>query len=197
MRQARSAVEIFLWSRGVIWLGALLALATLVPMRNPRAGRWDDPALTHDLGGVTDVWARWDSVHFLRIAEHGYSASEAAFYPLYPALVAGVGRALGGHYVLGGDPRLAARRARRVRPARTARGGTARRERGQAGAALPRALPDGVLSPGGVLGVALPLALPGRVRARRTRPLRVRRDRRRARDADATDRHRARCPRSR
>jgi len=101
-RQARSAVEIFLWSRGVIWLGALFALATLVPMRNPRAARWDDPALTHDLGGVTDVWARWDSVHFLRVAEHGYSASEAAFYPLYPALVAGVGRALGGHYVLGG-----------------------------------------------------------------------------------------------
>ena len=101
-RQARSAVEIFLWSRGVIWLGALFALATLVPMRNPRAAQWDDPALTHDLGGVTDVWARWDSVHFLRVAEHGYSASEAAFYPLYPALVAAVGRALGGHYVLGG-----------------------------------------------------------------------------------------------
>ena len=101
-RQARSAVEIFLWSRGVIWLGALFALATLVPMRNPRAGQWDDPALTRDLGGVTDVWARWDSVHFLRVAEHGYSASEAAFYPLYPALVAAVGRALGGHYVLGG-----------------------------------------------------------------------------------------------
>ena len=74
-RQARSAVEIFLWSRGVIWLGALFALATLVPMRNPRAAQWDDPALTHDLGGVTDVWARWDSVHFLRVAEHGYSAS--------------------------------------------------------------------------------------------------------------------------
>ena len=61
---------------------------TLEPMRNPKAGRWDDPALTHDLGAVTDVWARWDSVHFLRIAEHGYSTAEAAFYPLYPALVA-------------------------------------------------------------------------------------------------------------
>jgi len=102
VRPARSAVEIFLWSRGAIWLGALLALATLVPMRNPRAATWDDPTLTHDLGGVTDVWARWDSVHFLRIAEHGYSTSEAAFYPLYPALVSGVGRALGGHYILGG-----------------------------------------------------------------------------------------------
>ena len=71
-------------------------------MRNPKAGRWDDPALTHDLGAVTDVWARWDSVHFLRIAEYGYSSAEAAFYPLYPGLLAGAGRALGGHYVLAG-----------------------------------------------------------------------------------------------
>ncbi len=101
-RATRSAIEIFLWSRGGIWLAALLALLTLEPMRNPRAGRWDDPALTHDLGSVTDVWARWDSVHFLRIAEHGYSSAEAAFYPLYPGLLAGAGRTLGGHYVLAG-----------------------------------------------------------------------------------------------
>jgi hypothetical protein len=94
--------------------------------------RWDDPALTHDLGGVTDVWARWDSVHFLRVAEHGYSASEAAFYPLYPALVAAVGRALGGHYVLGGVLVSLARRAGCLRPARAAGGGTARRQRRQA-----------------------------------------------------------------
>jgi hypothetical protein len=98
----RSAVEIFLWSRAGIWLAALIALLTLEPMRNPKAGRWDDPSLMHDLGVVTDVWARWDSVHFLRIAERGYSSAEAAFYPLYPGLLAGAGRALGGHYVLAG-----------------------------------------------------------------------------------------------
>jgi hypothetical protein len=98
----RSAVEVFLWSRAGIWLTALIALLTLEPMRNPKAGRWDDPSLTHDLGAVTDVWARWDSVHFLRIAERGYSSAEAAFYPLYPGLLAGAGRALGGHYVLAG-----------------------------------------------------------------------------------------------
>jgi Mannosyltransferase (PIG-V) len=98
----RSAVEIFVWSRALLWIGALAALFTLEPMRNPRAARWDDPSLTHDLGAVTDVWARWDSVHFLRIAEHGYSSTEAAFAPLYPALVAGTGRLLLGHYVLAG-----------------------------------------------------------------------------------------------
>jgi Mannosyltransferase (PIG-V) len=51
------------------------------------------------------VWARWDSVWFLRIAEHGYGAAEeatAAFYPLYPLLVGVLGRILLGHYVLAG-----------------------------------------------------------------------------------------------
>jgi hypothetical protein len=52
-----------------------------------------------------DVWARWDSVWFLRIAEHGYASTEAAtaaFYPLYPLLVGLLGRVLLGHYVLAG-----------------------------------------------------------------------------------------------
>jgi hypothetical protein len=95
-------MEIFVWSRLGIWVAALLALFTLEPMRNPKAGRWDDPSLTHDLGAVTDVWARWDSVHFLRIAAHGYTSAEASFYPLYPALVAASGRVFGDHYVLAG-----------------------------------------------------------------------------------------------
>jgi mannosyltransferase PIG-V len=103
---ARSpALEIFLWSRAAIWAAALFAWLVFEPNRHPLADRWDDPSLTRDLGWVTDVWARWDSVWFLRIAEHGYGAAHgvaAAFYPLYPLTLAGVGRALGGHYVLAG-----------------------------------------------------------------------------------------------
>jgi hypothetical protein len=99
------APEIFLWTRAAIWAAALFALFVFVPNRNPRAARWDDPTLTHDLGAVTDVWARWDSVWFLRIAEHGYGAAAgaaSAFYPLYPGAVALLGRAFFGHYVLAG-----------------------------------------------------------------------------------------------
>jgi hypothetical protein len=99
------APEIFLWTRAAIWAAALFAFFVFVPNRHPRAARWDDPSLTHDLGAFTDVWARWDSVWFLRIAEHGYDAASgaaSAFYPLYPATVAGLGRALFGHYVLAG-----------------------------------------------------------------------------------------------
>ncbi len=100
------ALEIFLWSRGAIWLGALLALLLFEPNRHPRAVRWDDPSLTNDLGFVTDVWARWDSDWYLRIAEHGYAradeAAAAAFYPLYPALLWLGGTLLGGHPALAG-----------------------------------------------------------------------------------------------
>jgi hypothetical protein len=104
-RAANPAWEIFLWSRAAIWAAALFALFVFVPNRHPRAARWDDPSLTHDLGAVTDVWARWDSVWFLRIAEHGYNAASgaaSAFYPLYPGAVAVLGRAFFGHYVLAG-----------------------------------------------------------------------------------------------
>jgi hypothetical protein len=61
--------------------------------------------LTRELGFLVDVWARWDSVWFLRIAEDGYGSAEeaaTAFYPLYPLLVGVLGRVLLGHYVLAG-----------------------------------------------------------------------------------------------
>ena len=99
------AVGIFFWSRAAIWAGALFAWLVFEPNRHPNAARWDDPALTRDLGWVTDVWARWDSVWFLRIAEHGYGAAQhaaTAFYPLYPLALAGTGRVFGGHYVVAG-----------------------------------------------------------------------------------------------
>ena len=84
-----------------IWLAAVFAMFWFEPHRHPNAGRWDKPVL-HDLGSFTDVWARWDSAFFLRIAEHGYDSTSAAFYPLYPGIVALVGRALFGHYVVAG-----------------------------------------------------------------------------------------------
>ena len=104
-RAGNPAPEIFLWSRLAIWAAALFSFFVFVPNRHPRAAVWDDPKLTHDLGAITDVWARWDSVWFLRIAEHGYGSAKgaaAAFYPLYPAAVALLGRVLFGHYVLAG-----------------------------------------------------------------------------------------------
>jgi len=85
----------------LIWLAAIFAFLWFEPNRHPLADRWDSP-LMHQLGYGIDVWARWDSAFFLRIAEQGYDGTSAAFYPLYPAAVAAVGWVLAGQYVLAG-----------------------------------------------------------------------------------------------
>jgi Mannosyltransferase (PIG-V) len=97
----RHALDIYIWSRAAIWIAAVFSFYWFEPNRHPRASTWDSP-LIHDLGSFTDIWARWDSVFFVRIAEHGYDNTSAAFYPLYPALMGGLGRVFGGHYVLAG-----------------------------------------------------------------------------------------------
>jgi hypothetical protein len=100
-RPRNPAPWIFLWSRALIWLAAVSAYLWFEPNRHPNAGRWDSPLL-HQLGYGLDVWARWDSAFFLRIAEHGYDGTSAAFYPLYPGVVGALGRVLAGQYVLAG-----------------------------------------------------------------------------------------------
>ena len=89
------ALRIFLWSRLAIWALAAGTVLLFEDELNPSRGRWDMPRL-HELGAAVDVWARWDSNWYLRIAESGYSwpSSTPAFFPGYPLLVAGVGRAL-------------------------------------------------------------------------------------------------------
>ena len=94
-------LALFVWTRAAIWIGAIFAFLWFEPNRHPNAARWDSP-LIHDLGYATDIWARWDSVFFVRIAEHGYDHASAAFAPLYPGVVALLGRVFFGHYVLAG-----------------------------------------------------------------------------------------------
>jgi hypothetical protein len=100
-RARTPALSLFLWSRAAIWIAAIFSFLWFEPNRQPNAARWDSP-LIHDLGYATDIWARWDSVFFVRIAEHGYDHASAAFAPLYPGLVWLVGHVLFGHYVLAG-----------------------------------------------------------------------------------------------
>jgi hypothetical protein len=87
--------------------GALLATR--------RAG-WviDDPARsTLHLGRVGNVLAgavdRWDAVHYLEIARHGYvDAGHTPFFPLYPMLIRVLGLALGSDLVAAAAISLAA-----------------------------------------------------------------------------------------
>ncbi len=102
----RSVAGVFVWSRATVWLIALFALLVFEPNRSlsPIATASMAPFLTDDTGWITDVWAHWDSVWFLQIAESGYgqSGQASAFYPLYPGLIAALGWVFGGHYVLAG-----------------------------------------------------------------------------------------------
>lgn len=96
----------FLVTRATVWIVALYAVLEFEPHPFPLiAPLQNDPEASHDLGLVTDVWSRWDSGHFLRIAIHGYHGGGGllpAFFPLYPASVALVGRIFFGHYILAG-----------------------------------------------------------------------------------------------
>ncbi len=47
------------------------------------------------------VWGRWDAEHYIGIATTGYSGTEPAFFPLYPALVYLVGELTGNHLIAG------------------------------------------------------------------------------------------------
>jgi hypothetical protein len=97
------ALRIFLWSRLALWALAAGTVLVFEDELNPARGRWDSPRL-HELGTAVDVWARWDSEWYLRIAESGYDwpSSTPAFFPLYPLLVGGLGRVLGDRFLLAG-----------------------------------------------------------------------------------------------
>jgi hypothetical protein len=93
------ALAAFVSSRAAIWVGAvafyfLLRPATPRPhVPNPGGSRY-----------WLDMWANWDGAWFSQIAQHSYaSAHEApAFYPLYPGMLAVLGRAFGGDYHVAG-----------------------------------------------------------------------------------------------
>jgi hypothetical protein len=101
----RAAVRIGLSSRMAVLLVAIFAALSFGPasggLARENAGKFDDPALTHAIADpVLAPLARWDSVWYLTIADSGYegSTARAAFFPLYPLLVRGVGTVFGGSH---------------------------------------------------------------------------------------------------
>jgi hypothetical protein len=75
-----------------------------------RVAHWqlaDPEHLTLKLGSLGNVLAsagvRWDSLHYLAIAEHGYNTpSNTVFFPLYPMLIRAVSW-ITGSYVIAGE----------------------------------------------------------------------------------------------
>ncbi|PWT78165.1 MAG: hypothetical protein C5B60_01605 [Chloroflexi bacterium] len=87
----KQAVPIWLVSRALYLV--LTYLAVLLT-----AGR-SQPKVSFAPERLLMLWQRWDVNWYLSIAARGYSAGrppQAAFFPLYPALTAGVNAAIGG-----------------------------------------------------------------------------------------------------
>jgi len=88
-----------LWtSRLAVWAAGLLGLLWIG--RVPNTQGFDPSGLTTPFGGFGNLlvgpFARWDSVWFLSVAKDGYVVNDAhnaraAFFPLYPLLIHGVG----------------------------------------------------------------------------------------------------------
>jgi len=94
-------------SRLVVWAAGLLGVLWLGRAAGTR--QFDAAALTTPFSPFGDLLvapaARWDSVWYLTIATDGYgdahSHAQAAFYPLYPLLMRGVGWVVGSPLVAG------------------------------------------------------------------------------------------------
>src|SRR4051794_18533037 len=100
----RYSVVVYLCVRIALLLLGLLVVA-LIPMQNPvGVPGWPAQPQTGGWHNAITAWERADSLWFLRIASDGYQVddSSAAFFPLFPMLVRGVGWLTGGGYLLGG-----------------------------------------------------------------------------------------------
>src|SRR5215203_4382663 len=101
----RVAWRIAWTTRLAVLLVAVFAALSFGPaaggVARENADKFDEPALTHALADpLLAPLARWDSIWYLRIADSGYAGSttRAAFFPLYPLLVRGVGTLFGGSH---------------------------------------------------------------------------------------------------
>ena len=99
----RAAWSVFWTTRAAVLVIAVFAALSFGPaaggLAERNAAKFDEPALTRAVAApLLSPLARWDAAWYLRIADSGYSGSDAraAFFPLYPALVFTVAQAGGG-----------------------------------------------------------------------------------------------------
>ncbi|MGH7729581.1 MAG: mannosyltransferase family protein, partial [Vulcanimicrobiaceae bacterium] len=89
----RAVLTTFVVTRIPIIVIAELASIVVAPRPGVHAAISQYPLLA--------VWGRWDAVHFLDIAQHGYYGTEMAFFPLYPLAIRTLGALLGNDLLAG------------------------------------------------------------------------------------------------
>jgi hypothetical protein len=93
------SVRAFVWIRLAFWAAAVLTLLWS-PIRGTRIPPYGVGEAHADL--VFTALAQWDAQWFVHIAKFGYDSTQApAFFPLYPLLLAGLGRAIGSYAIAG------------------------------------------------------------------------------------------------
>jgi hypothetical protein len=115
-QRARTRVTSWAGIRSPVWLAIVFsrlvvlaggALGSLFMSWAPGWHAFDPRDLSVKLGSVGNVLAattdRWDAIHYLDIAQHGYtSALNTAYFPLYPLLIHVVGWFTGSDVLAGG-----------------------------------------------------------------------------------------------
>lgn len=99
----RYCAIVFVIVRLGLFLIGLLAVG-LLPANNPtHVPGWSAPPIAHSWSVMFTAWERWDALWYLRIATHGYAASDgsAAFFPGYPFAVRDLAWITGGHPLRG------------------------------------------------------------------------------------------------
>lgn len=89
----RDVAVTFVVTRAAIIVIAELAAMVLVQRPGTHIAMSSYPILA--------VWGRWDAVHYVDIAASGYYGTDMAFFPLYPALIALLGKLTGNHLIAG------------------------------------------------------------------------------------------------
>src|SRR3954453_15050187 len=89
----RAALKVFTVSRALVLVVAIFAALNFGPATGGLSARnaatFDDPVLTHPVGGAGDVFlaplARWDAVWYLEIASSGYGGAGGRPAPFSPS----------------------------------------------------------------------------------------------------------------
>jgi hypothetical protein len=105
-RETWAANRLALEEAFIVWLGFRIILSVIAVFASAMLPLQEGLHYTMSFSDNIwlDVWARWDSEHYISIAQYGYEAGTdaVAFFPLYPLLMALVAPLVGGDEVLAG-----------------------------------------------------------------------------------------------